>query len=613
MLSDALRETTDLLPLATVTLDRTGNVTGWNEAAERMIGWSAAEAIGRPAPFVPEERRAQFEAMHRAAFETDGPLADLTVRRLRKDGTPMDVLVARARVRDASGAVVALVGQLVDVTAERVAAAERERFDAHTLALFEHSGEALLVYDGHAIRYANPRLLGMLGYTHADELIGLPALSIVHPEEVERIRARIDRVTNEAQMTPPLRQRLLRKDGTPVVVEAWGLATMFRGRPAGLTHFRDLTVTLELEARVRAADRMATIGRLAAVIGHEINNPLAYVLGNLEALGAGLRRGADPRTLTALVDAAADGAGRVRRIVGDLRVFSRAGGDERVPVDLVRVLDSCARMATNEIRHRARLVLDHAGAPSVLGSEARLGQVFLNLLVNAAQAIPEGDAAANTVTVRARSEGARVRVELVDTGVGIDAALLPQIFDPFVTTKDDGTGLGLSICRSLLDEMGGSIEIESTLGRGTTVRVWLESAGVDARTPVPEPEPPPSARRRRILVVDDEPRLAGVIGLLLADHDTTIAYSGRQALEQLERDPSFDVVLCDLMMPDLSGMALYDHLRAHRPGVEGRMVFMTGGAFTPRASEFLARVPNLRLEKPFDGAALLAAIDAAVR
>jgi CheY-like chemotaxis protein len=307
----------------------------------------------------------------------------------------------------------------------------------------------------------------------------------------------------------------------------------------------------------------------------------------------------------------------VRRIVRDLKVFSRPAADERAAVDVHRVLESCVNMAGNEIRHRARLERCFSpDVPLVLGDEARIGQVFLNLLVNAAQAIPagKGDRAGEVrLVTRSEQSGTKVVVEVTDSGVGIPGELLSHVFDPFFTTKPvgGGSGLGLSISHSLVTGMGGTIEVESVVGRGTCVRVTLPAAPKGARarpTSVPPPAPP-AATKKRILVVDDDARVARTVERLLEGHDVVVATSGREAIDVLRSKAPFDVVLCDLMMPDVGGEGVYRALKEMSPGAEQRVVFMSGGAFTPGATQFLAEVPNRCLEKPFQMDALLRAVD----
>jgi CheY-like chemotaxis protein/anti-sigma regulatory factor (Ser/Thr protein kinase) len=301
---------------------------------------------------------------------------------------------------------------------------------------------------------------------------------------------------------------------------------------------------------------------------------------------------------------AREAAERVRTVVQDLRVVSRKDDDERRVVDIEQVLDSALRMAGNAIRHRARLTKAYGDVPQVLAHESRLGQVFLNLLVNAAQAIADGNADANEIVVRTSTlEGGRVVVEISDTGAGMTPEVQKKLFTPFFSTKPAavGTGLGLTICRRLLAAMDGEISVQSAVGQGSVFRVTLMPAPGEERVTC-EPSPPVSTPRRgRILIVDDDEMVGKVLQRLFKpEHDVTAFASAEVALERLIAGERFDVILCDLMMPIVTGMDLYEKLSAVVPDQAARIVFMTGGAFTPRSRAFLSEVTNLRVEKPFD-------------
>jgi CheY-like chemotaxis protein/two-component sensor histidine kinase len=298
----------------------------------------------------------------------------------------------------------------------------------------------------------------------------------------------------------------------------------------------------------------------------------------------------------------------VRKIARDLRIFSRSEEDVRTVVDIERVLESALRMAWNEVRHRAQLVRDFRPVPPVEANESRLGQVFLNLVMNAAQAIAEGAADRNHIRVGTR-EDARgwVLVEISDTGAGMAPEVLEQLFTPFFTTKPVGvgTGLGLAICQRLVGAIGGEITVESALGRGTTFRVFLPparaEAGEVARRTGPVPEVEPARRRGRVLVIDDEVMVAAAVRRAIeGEHDVATLNSAVDALQRITGGERFDVILCDLMMPVMTGMDLHAELSRLEPGQAAQMIFLTGGAFTAKARAFLDQVPNPRLEKPFD-------------
>jgi len=331
------------------------------------------------------------------------------------------------------------------------------------------------------------------------------------------------------------------------------------------------------------------------------------VASNLEVLSsevanllAGVPTRLQPSELPALIGDAREGVARVSAIVRDLRALSRPDDDSRGPIDVVAVLASSIKMAHNEIRHRARVVETHAAnLPPVFAHGSRLGQVFLNLLLNAAQAIPEGHADGNEIRVRthASADGLQVVVEIEDTGIGIPASLLRRIFDPFFTTKAPGigTGLGLAICHQIVRSMDGEIGVESHPGVGTTFRVTLPVATRPSAV-VPCQQPRSEAESARILLIDDEAALGRALRSLLGDHDVVAVTCARDALQELRGGEAFDVILCDLMMPDISGIELYDQIA---PADRERVVFMTGGAFTQQARDFLARCDRPYLDKPF--------------
>ncbi|OJH41389.1 hypothetical protein BON30_11050 [Cystobacter ferrugineus] len=385
------------------------------------------------------------------------------------------------------------------------------------------------------------------------------------------------------------------------------------------TH-HDLTTQRQLQEKLVSAGRIAAVGTLAAGVGHEINNPLAYLLLNLEGVARSLRQGpehlAEARTR---LDSVREGAERIRVIVRDLKVFSRQEGEEREMLDVNAVVVPAMRMAAHAVRARARLVEDFGSPPPVMGCEARLGQVLLNLLVNALQAIPEGNPERHEVRVRTGGDGlGRALVEVSDTGCGMSPAVLARIFEPFFTTKPsgEGTGLGLAICQQIVQSHGGELRVRSEPGKGSVFTLVLPAATQTSPTPA-EPEPAGavagSAPRRRILIIDDEPRLAQSMRMLIEpSHDVVITTRGAEALAWVSAGQRFDLVLCDLQMPGTTGMDVYSHLRAHAPELLERLVFISGGAYTQAMRDFVRTVRNRVLEKPVRPNELLATIDEAL-
>ncbi len=489
----------------------------------------------------------------------------------------------------------------------------------------------VLVHGKGRVLYANPACLAALGYESAGDLVGKSVLELVHPEDREGALERIQEVLQSRGPSPPRDTRMTRRDGSIVLMDIVGVPIHFAGAPAVLAMAQDVTEQRSIVARTMEMDRMIAVGTLAAGVAHEINNPLAYVTSNIEFVASELaaltapvgpdRDGGEvtiaPR-ITELLRAlkeAHTGADRVSSIVRDLRVFSREESGAEVTLDLVQVIDSAINIAWNEVRHRSRLVRDFGTVPAILGSQGKLGQVVVNLVVNAAQAIPEGHAEENEIRVATYTDARGWAVlEVTDTGSGIPPELRSRLFDPFFTTKPpgQGTGLGLSICQGIVRAHRGEITFDFTGTRGTTVRVEFPPGppGRERRSiPAPPRTRTDETRRMRLLVVDDEPLVARALERSLrAMFDVTTASSGAEALARIAAEPAFDGLLCDLMMPTMTGMQLHEEILRRSPQLAEQMVFITGGAFTPEAQAFLERVPNARVEKPYEVASLRAVL-----
>jgi CheY-like chemotaxis protein len=354
-------------------------------------------------------------------------------------------------------------------------------------------------------------------------------------------------------------------------------------------------------------------------VGHEINNPLAVVMAGLDfvtGLVGRLPVDARSKEFDAPLKDMLEAVERIRGIVRDVKLFARPHEEKRGPVDVREVIESSIRMAWNEIRHRAELTRDYGDVPMVESNEARLGQIVLNLLVNAAQAMPEGCASQNEIRVSTRTtESGRVVIEVRDTGMGIPPEILPRIFDPFFTTKPVGlgTGLGLSLCHRMVSDLGGEIGVESEVGKGTVFRVTIPVAKSALRASVPPRAVKAPARRGRVLVVDDEVAIGRALQRSLGrHHDVVVLTNGKEVLARIASGERFDVILSDLMMPDVTGMEIYEQLSLAAPDQAKRMIFLTGGAFTERARSFLDRAPNPRIEKPFEISSVLATIATAL-
>jgi len=370
---------------------------------------------------------------------------------------------------------------------------------------------------------------------------------------------------------------------------------------------RDVQAEVEARRKLIQADRLAAIGQLAAGVAHEINNPAAFVALGVQQLARGLPalRTGDEAAFTHFEEVLQEISSGVQRIVatiGELKLFSRIPeGAFSTPVDVNRLIQSAVVLTRSELRGRAHLTLDLGELPLLPGDHARLGQVFVNLLFNAAQAIPIGDPGKHEVRVETRGTASLVRVRISDTGVGIPPDVLPRIFDPFFSTRpEQGVGLGLAIGHDVVRQAGGTIEVESTPGRGTIFTVELPVRDVDA----PEALPAPLRRARRVLIVDDERALTSAMARQLAGPcDVEVAGDGHDALARL-RENDFDAVLCDLRIPGLSGPEVYEEIQRIKPELARRFVFVTGTLADPGIETFLRAAGRPVLHKPFDAAEL---------
>jgi signal transduction histidine kinase len=360
-----------------------------------------------------------------------------------------------------------------------------------------------------------------------------------------------------------------------------------------------------MEAQLRRAQKLEALGRLAAGIAHEINNPLAFVIANLQYVRDALDKpsgGAGPAPLDELAAALSEacvGGDRIKQIVRDLKAFAQPHDESLAVVDVRPVVDFSIKMASAEIRKRARLVTRFDEVPAVWAISGRLEQVFVNLLVNAAQAIAPNAMETNEirVTVRPVDDMDMVAVEIADTGSGIPAANLERIFDPFFTTKPVGvgTGLGLSICHSIVTAFGGDLTVQSEEGKGSTFRVTLPSA---ART-VEALRATAPAVAARILVVDADPSVAKGVRRLLSGHKVRTATDGPDALA-LCREHPFDLILYDVHAADLSPQDMFRRLQESGGGLERRLVLTAAGTLDPELAELIEAEHIPTLDKPFD-------------
>jgi PAS domain S-box-containing protein len=468
------------------------------------------------------------------------------------------------------------------------------------------------------ITYCNARFAAIVG-APLERTIGSPVSRLVPEADRERLRMLIaDGVLGRSEgefwlQTPDA--------GKAALVRLAVVSLPTGGGPTHCLVMTDLTdqrrqsTAIEAEraqmrTRLLLADRMSSLGTLAAGVAHEINNPLAYVITSLELMskrlpeftGAARTLGSEPTEwLRRHLDRAHEGAERVRLLVSGLKAFSTADEETMGILDPRRTLDTSIALVSNEIRPRARLVTDYDALPVIWANEARLGQVFLNLLINATQAIAPGAAARNEIRVSGRADAdGRAVIEVHDTGSGIEANHLPLIFDPFFTTKplNVGMGLGLALCHAIIGSLDGQITVESEPGVGSVFRVVLPAVEGHVPTVVVQSVVTPAIQLRgHLLFIDDEEDLCALMQEALSlSHDVVTTTDARQALVLLATGQHFDMILCDIRMPEMTGIDFHTRLTIDNPAQASRVVLMSGG-FTRRPGD--PPLPGPILNKPF--------------
>lgn len=533
------------------------------------------------------------------------------------------VFECHSRPQRVGGKNVGRVWSFSDNTSRRRAELALAKSEKRYRTLFEESKDAVFIsIPGGRLVDVNSAAVEMFGFSSKEEMLQVPSWDFLLSDgDLQAGRE----LMMQQGFVRDFEVEAKRKDGERITLLV--TASAARDEQGNVVEVRgvsrDVTGQRRLEAQFRQSQKLEAVGRLAAGVAHEVNNPLTYVLSHLEALKKELpdltKNPALQSEASARVSEALEGAERVRRIVRDLKSFSRVDDEQKTIVDLNLAVEKSVRLAANQIRQRARLVQELGEGPRVLADEGRISQVVLNLVMNAAQAIEERHADRNEIRLRTWVSSAEAFLEIADTGKGIPPEHLEKLFDPFFTTKPvgEGLGLGLAICHNIVTSYGGQIDVESTPGAGSRFVARFPLAPPEARSVPSAPEkterPRQDSRRGRILVVDDEPLVRSAAAMILrGKHEVIEAGSGREALAIIDRDPGIDAVLCDLMMPDTSGAEVYRALVDRSPELARRIVFMTGGAFTRGAEEFLRQVPNSSVDKPFAAADLLAVIQNAI-
>lgn len=371
--------------------------------------------------------------------------------------------------------------------------------------------------------------------------------------------------------------------------------------------------TDQLRSRLVHSDRLAAIGQLAAGAAHEINNPAAFILANIDCMKRRIEeiRGGQEVQLTELLDEFDEiltenlsGMRRIESLADALGTFARMDQTDVNWVSMTDIIDSVVSIVRCHVRHRARLETDLEDVTPIVGQRGRLAQVVVNLMINAAQAITDDTGTAGRIRVSTRMDGDTVVVAVEDNGHGMQDSLRRRIFDPFFTTKtpEEGTGLGLSLSMDVARAHGGTIVVRSEPMQGSTFELRLpKDTGLQPERSDRTSRHSWPGYRVRLLLVDDEPALLQAYRRMFANEfEVEVAASGAEALEVLQADQSFDLIICDVVMPDIDGIKFREALVEQMPQLVARTIFISGGPVDERHREFVKSLPEGIIEKPID-------------
>ncbi len=510
----------------------------------------------------------------------------------------------RGEAQRKNGVITHLVGALQDVTLRRLAQQGLRRERSFLENVLDRLPNTVLFVFGESGTVERAHgALAMTGMALAPEdIVGAPLTSLGSEAERPRLEAAVRACLLGREATLDVK-----REGRRIELHFAPLAEEY-GERMGMAMGYDVTERDALRVQLASQERLVTIGTLAGGVGHEINNPLAYVTANLELVDEELHAIAleAPSSrfdeVFEMVTEARGGAERIRKIVRGLLSFSREA-DALMPTNVVDALEMSIRMAMHELRARAAVIRDFKPVPLVLADDTRLGQVFINLLTNAGHAFGDRPLERNHVLVSTwTNEDGNAVVEIADDGVGMSPEVAARMFEPFFTTKGvgRGTGLGLSICRNVVEALGGELACETAPGQGAVFRVTLKASDRPSAAAAAMKTHGSTETRGRVLIIDDEVGITSAVSRMLSgQHDVTVLNDARAALARLLEGAHFDVILCDIAMPGLPGQKLYEELRAQRPELLDRIVFISGSSPHVEAKRFLESVPNAHVEKPF--------------
>lgn len=569
---------------------------------------AAAELFGRPLEDLPgtpiDTLVALGERQHVADRErraTGGEPQRYETRIVSRAGEERVVAVSTTSLV-VDGQPLGTVATLRDITEQKRAQETLARSEARYRNLFESASDAIVTFDANGRFTTVNQAAEIISGYRRDELVGQWFAPMLPDDELPKALAHFQRAL--AGETGLFETTFHRKDGEIRTIQVTYSTPQLDEEV--LCMIRDVTDQKLLQEQLIQSEKMSAIGQLVSGVAHELNNPLAGISAFAQLLLSEKRFPPDQRTAAEMIYAEAR---RASRIVQNLLTFARQHKPERTPTLVNQVLDDTLELRGYELRVRGIEVLrDYDDQlPETMADAHQLQQVFLNLITNAEQAMERAERHKQRLMVRTGRSGDKIRIEVEDTGPGIPPNLLERIFNPFFTTKPtgSGTGLGLSISLGIVREHDGRIWAENAPHGGARFVIELP---VVASGPSPEEQPPaplpPISDRLRILVVDDEASVRVALQRYLSGrgHDVETTASGKEALVRVRED-TFDAMIVDMRMPDVSGEQMFEELRARDPASAERVIFTTGQLVDEGVQAFLAAAGRPCVPKPFEFAA----------
>lgn len=576
-----------------------GTINSWNAGAEQLFGYTAEDAIGSPITMIAPPERAKEVRRNLEYVTLGGRVEHFESVRIRRDGQAIQVFTSISPVKDALGRITGTSAITQDITARKQAEANIARL----AAIVESSADAIVStdLDGTILTW-NAAAEWLYGFTPA-EAVGRPITLVVGPGEAADV-IDIVRRANQGEHVDQIERRRVRKDGQLIDVsisvspirDASGEVIATFAITRDITRSKRAEVELkesnrrledalrelqQTQQQIVQQERLRALGQMASGIAHDFNNALSPILGFSELLLASPDQLADRARVRQYLQLMNTGAKDAAVVVSRLREFyrHRDQGDPEIPVDLEQVVSEASALTQPKWKDQAlargitiALVTDLQDVPPVRGNPAEIRELLTNLIFNAADAMPEG----GIITVSTRREGDQVVLEVSDTGTGMTGEIRRRCLEPFFSTKGErGTGLGLSMVHGIVSRHGGSLDVKSAPGEGTTIRVAFPVATEDPAAQTAAARGVGPSPRQRVLLVDDEPMIREVVTeyLKLDGHVVHQAASGQDALKEF-RTQEFDVVITDRAMPGMNGDQLAVALKRMRPDMP--VILLTG-------------------------------------